>query len=39
MNPNDAADVKAVHALQDAIKVEQKAAGKFAGCRIGTRLR
>ena len=29
MNPNDAADVKAVHALQDAIKVEQKAAGKF----------
>ena len=29
VNPNDAADVKAVHALQDAIKVEQKAAGKF----------
>ena len=29
MNPSDAADVKAVHALQDAIKVEQKAAGKF----------
>ena len=29
VNPNDAADVKAVHALQDAIKVEQKAVGKF----------
>ncbi|MBX3426403.1 MAG: DUF1254 domain-containing protein [Pirellulales bacterium] len=29
VNPNDAADVTAVHALQDAIKVEQKAAGKF----------
>ncbi len=29
VNPNDAADVKAVHALQDAIKTEQKAAGKF----------
>lgn len=29
VNPNDTADVKAVHALQDAIKVEQKAAGKF----------
>lgn len=29
VNPNDAADVKAVHALQDSIKVEQKAAGKF----------
>jgi len=29
VNPNDPADVKAVHALQDAIKVEQKAAGKF----------
>src|SRR5690606_31118202 len=29
VNPNDAADVKAVHALQDAIKIEQKAAGKF----------
>jgi hypothetical protein len=29
VNPNDAADVKAVHALQDAIKVEQRAAGKF----------
>jgi hypothetical protein len=29
VNPNDAADIKAVHALQDAIKVEQKAAGKF----------
>jgi hypothetical protein len=29
VNPNDAADVKAAHALQDAIKVEQKAAGKF----------
>lgn len=29
VNPNDAADVKAVHTLQDAIKVEQKAAGKF----------
>jgi hypothetical protein len=29
VNPNDAADVKAVHALQDAIKVEQKAPGKF----------
>jgi hypothetical protein len=29
VNPNDAADVKAVRALQDAIKVEQKAAGKF----------
>lgn len=29
VNPNDPADVKAVHALQDAIKVEQKAAGTF----------
>lgn len=29
VNPNDAADVKTVHALQDAIKVEQKAMGKF----------
>lgn len=29
VNPGDAADVKAVHALQDAIQVEQKAAGKF----------
>jgi hypothetical protein len=28
-NPGDPADVKAVHALQDAIKVEQKGAGKF----------
>lgn len=29
VNPNDPEDVKAVHALQDAIKVEQKAAGRF----------
>jgi hypothetical protein len=29
VNPNDAADIKAVHALQDAIKVEQKAVGTF----------
>lgn len=29
VNPNDAADVRAVHALQDAIRVEQKAAGRF----------
>jgi hypothetical protein len=29
VNPNDAADIKAVHALQDAIKVEQKSVGKF----------
>jgi hypothetical protein len=29
VNPNDTADVRAVHALQDAIKVEQKAGGKF----------
>jgi hypothetical protein len=29
VNPNDPADVKAVHALQDAIKVEQKSPGKF----------
>jgi hypothetical protein len=29
VNPTDAADVRAVHALQDAIKVEQKAVGKF----------
>lgn len=29
VNPNDAADVEAVHALQDAIKVEQKAVGEF----------
>ena len=29
VNPGDARDVKAVHALQDAIKVEQKSAGKF----------
>lgn len=29
VNPSDAADVKAVHKLQDTIKVEQKSAGKF----------
>lgn len=29
VNPNDANDVKAVHALQDAIKAEQKDVGKF----------
>jgi hypothetical protein len=29
VNPNDAADMKAVHALQDAIKVEQAAVGAF----------
>ena len=29
VDPNDAADVRAVHSLQNAIKVEQKAAGKF----------
>jgi len=29
INPNDAADVKAVHALQDAIKIEQQGAGTF----------
>lgn len=29
VNPNDAADVKAVHALQDAVRVEQQAAGTF----------
>lgn len=29
VNPNDAADVKAVHALQDGLKVEQKEAGTF----------
>lgn len=29
VNPNDAADVRTVHALQDEIKVEQKAVGKF----------
>lgn len=29
VNPNDAADVKAVHALQDALKAEQKETGKF----------
>ena len=29
VNPGDAADVKAVHALQDAIKVGQKSGGKF----------
>jgi hypothetical protein len=29
VNPNDPADVKAAHALQDAIKVEQKDAGRF----------
>jgi len=28
-NPNDPADLQAVHALQDAVKTEQKAAGKF----------
>lgn len=28
-NPNDPADLKAAHAAQDAIKVEQKSAGKF----------
>jgi hypothetical protein len=29
VNPNDAADVRAVHVLQDAIKVKQNAVGKF----------
>ncbi len=29
VNPNDAADIRAVHALQNGIKVEQKAAGNF----------
>lgn len=29
VDPNDAQDVKEVHALQDAIKVEQKSAGTF----------
>ncbi|MBL9125221.1 MAG: DUF1254 domain-containing protein [Planctomycetaceae bacterium] len=29
VNPNDPADVKAVHALQDAIQVDQSAQGKF----------
>ena len=29
VNPDDAADVKAVHALQDAIELEQKTAGSF----------
>lgn len=29
VNPNDPEDVKKVHALQDAIKVSQKAAGKL----------
>jgi len=29
VNPDDPADVKAVHALQDAVKVEQKGVGKF----------
>jgi hypothetical protein len=29
VNPNDADDVKAVHALQDALKAEQKSIGKF----------
>lgn len=29
VNPNDADDVKAVHALQDAIQVEQNLVGKF----------
>jgi len=30
VNPNDPADVSAVHALQDGIKVEQQSAGSFA---------
>lgn len=29
VNPNDPADIKAVHALQDALKAEQKSSGKF----------
>ncbi len=29
VDPNDPADIRAVHVLQDAIKVEQSAAGKF----------
>jgi len=29
-NPNDPADMQAVHKLQDAIKVEQESPGKFA---------
>lgn len=29
VNPGDAADIKAVHALQDGIKIEQAATGKF----------
>jgi len=31
VNPNDAADVKAVHALQDSIVVTQQATGQFEG--------
>jgi hypothetical protein len=30
VNPNDPADIQAVHALQDAIKVEQASPGEFA---------
>lgn len=29
VNPNDPADIEAVHALQDAIRVEQEAVGEF----------
>jgi hypothetical protein len=29
-NPNDPADIKAVHALQEAVKAEQKSIGTFA---------
>lgn len=29
VNPNDPSDVKGVHALQDALQVEQKSPGKF----------
>jgi len=39
VNPNDAADVKAVHALQDAIQVEQKAARARSRRPTGTRSR
>ena len=31
VNPNDAADVKAVHALQDSIVVTQQARGRYEG--------
>ena len=37
VDPNDPADMEKVHALQDALKVEQETARASWKCRNGTR--